>query len=415
MENFNSNWRKRAAKTHDDLKKDKLNTFLSTKYQDRPFEQRNAGWRLLALCTSFGAHGITILASASFVFSWLAGVFSGVPYPAALAALTTGIVLFGVEYAKRKAIRGGWFDYYDPGFDMQEGFMQAGRLVFIAALLGLDLFFAWNGSFDLVRQVNNEPVYMAPALTDNAVITGHYKPLITQAEKEAESFKKSATYLGKLSDRDRRTYNNLLQRRADLVTEMNFRLSQNDSTNAATTAAALADFDKAKQEHAATMENKGHGLAVISFFMFPLLILCLWYLEFFDFQVWMQYRGKSGLSAPTLSDNIYQNGHGIGFNAITNRQKSVSTTSTALTGGEIPAAGRDPLDIWKDALSGCQREKANIQNGHGAAATVWNRYREHYKNLLKVTPVCEERLNPRQVEAMEKVINFFIQNGAIAK
>lgn len=262
---------------------------LAEKYQVKPFEVRWKPAQIFARIGSFVAHGIVILASSTFVFTYFNSLFSKLPYPFSmvLALAICSVILFGIEWFKRSNSHELFKAFFQFGMQTEQGL----RVFVMVVLMFMSALFCYFGGFDFVELVSTPPTYQTPQQKDIATIRNDYKGLINKAEQEAERYRTSKLYKGKLADEHAIVYKKLLDAKNALQGKMLAQIEKDEADNQNANKTALKAFEDEKQAFQNKTTNRGRGLAHVSIVFDVLLFLFVWFLEFYDWKTVIQYAG----------------------------------------------------------------------------------------------------------------------------
>lgn len=272
------------------------------RYRVLPWHERNRPLYVFALVVSIICHAVTVSASASNVFQFVNSFLASLLIGTLIAVLLTLGFLGSIEWLKRWLVGGFWKDYHDPHNYGMERVYQTGRLLFIIGIFAVDMSLAWHGSWDFVRVLRDAPIYAAPALSDRSEVIALYAPQIANAEQAAQEFKTaSSDYSGKMLLADRRRYAKLRKDVTDLTAVRDAALLKLGTDNAVLTTEAKAAFDAQLTEYRASVETQGHWLAWVSLASFAVLVLCMYFLEYYAYRLWFfttEQKGKTALPHP---------------------------------------------------------------------------------------------------------------------
>lgn len=276
---------------------------LQEKYEPKPYEKRFAAVRSISLVSSYFCNVFSILTASTFVFTYFFSVFAELPYPTVWASLLTGFILILIEALLR--ILAPLFFKNTLQFGFKSSYFTV--LFAILALSGLSVFFSYNGGFDVVSTVTSPPTLQNPTLYDIEAVKAQYNQMIADADKDAESYKKSKLWGGRLSDAHASVYQKLLDKKASLKTELLAKIGDYEQLNRD----LLATAKTTHQEELANYENavlsKGGGLAVFAVIVQLVFFLCVFYMEYYDYKTVTQYasiptsvKKKNPQQSPTL-------------------------------------------------------------------------------------------------------------------
>jgi hypothetical protein len=385
-------WQRNAAAFSEKMKKEKIEK-IADKFRPKPFLERNEKIAIMATIFGYAAQAVIVLASMSFVFFHLRNLCAELPYPNAIAGILSFTFLIVTQLLFRLVISRGFADYFDPYIDTTEVFSQVARLSFIIGLMGLDLFFAYNGSFSAVANIRTAPKLEAPTLFDVSAIQAQYAPLIEDAARGAETFHNARTYLKKLSVQDGRIYKSLLEKKSTLVSEMNQKVSDAEARNDSAIALAKSQHSADVSAFDAETSAQSHGLAIVSIMAFLVAILSIGYSEWWDFKVFSEMDkndiplSNSFQEFKSLTNNNYPQKNSIGFNATALRRIMDNPVTTDATVQEQVKNIKidDRSARFTLLLRDLQAEFSNLRNGNGLPETIKGRISRKISNLIAFT------------------------------
>ena len=266
----------------------KLAQRLQDKYKAQPYEERRKVLYQFSQIGSWLCHGLAVIASTSYVFGFCYSLLAKIdllPYPSAFSALIVLCVLFFIEGLKRATVPDLFKDVFQFGF--------AGsyftRIIAIIALISVSTFFSFKGGHEFVELVMNPPTYNEPKEKNIEAIRERYKPKIANAKRNAEAYRHSKLWQGRLSDAHANQYKQLLENVTKLENDENKEIQDLQGENRESKRLARIDFETSQQEHKRKLEQRGTGFAGFSIFGEILFILFVWFMERYDYKTAMQY------------------------------------------------------------------------------------------------------------------------------
>ena len=259
----------------------KLAQRLAKKYTEKSYEERYELIYHIANIVSFLCNGVSAITASSFVFAYIYSIVHSLPYPAILSLIFTGFILITVEILQRVLA---------PRF--VQNWLQYNAKSLVLVLLVLSTFsicLSYMGSPDFINIITKEPIYEAPVLTDVATIKSDYREQINAAKSDAEDYRQTKAWKGRLSDDNAKVYKELLDKVALLRDQMIEKVNDMDATNQALVAESKDTYQAALLEYQSQTEVKGAGLGIVAILSQLIFYLCIWYLEYFDFRVASQY------------------------------------------------------------------------------------------------------------------------------
>lgn len=271
---------------------------LQKKYTPKPFEER---WRVLyisAWAGSFFCNIVAVITGSTFVFGYALGLVAKLPNPDLFAVAIAFITLIGLEVLKQITVPTLFQDLNQYGFKKS----YWGRISFILAIYGVSFVFNYLGGFDFIETVTTPPQYQTPKQKDIEKVRKEYGALIAQAGENAEKYRLSKLWKGKLSDKHANIYQSLLQKKQALSEKMITKIDSTETWNDTEAKEAKQDFKDATKDHKTKLQNKGKGLAWFSVGCEFLMLLCFWYREFYEWETAKQY-GQIQNFTPSVEQN----------------------------------------------------------------------------------------------------------------
>lgn len=238
---------------------------LQQKFTPKPYFYKFKTLRLVVLGASFLFHILSAATAAALIF-----LFVGKLIPNAMfAGAVTLAALVGLELAKRET--SGRF-FHDA---LQFGKMSPGLGVVVLGLSAVSIACSYFGAERAVREFTPPP-----ALINADTLTAPIRGQLAAIDGQIADAKKN-TWKGKVTTRAQRTIDRLTRQKDLLVSEFVRQQSRADQRNDATETA-----------HTATTEANASGFALFTLCSELLLIVCLWYLQFYDFRSFAEYCAK---------------------------------------------------------------------------------------------------------------------------
>lgn len=263
----------------------KLAQRLIQKYKLKPFQERFNNLRWATIIISMLCHFLAIIASSTFIYSKIIAIIRNFQYSMIIAGIISFVVLCIIEILKRDITQKLFQDFYQFGTK----YNYTWRMLLVILLISTSTLFSYYGGFDVVQTISTPPSYIEPAKQNTQQIKSDYTISIQKAKDNAESFKQSRTWKGKLSEQDAKRYSSMLHNIEALQQQMLNRIATVENQNREDIIQSKIEFEKKSNQFNDTVRQKGSGLAHISIIGELLLILCLWFLEFFDFRTISQY------------------------------------------------------------------------------------------------------------------------------
>jgi hypothetical protein len=294
---------------------------LQNKFTPKPYYYQYRTLRAVVLGASFLFHLLSAATAAALVF-----LFVGKLIPSQLAAgAVTLTALAALELSKRET--SGRF-FHDA---LQFGKLSPGLLVVVLALAAVSTACSFFGAERAVRALTPPPDLLAAD-----TVTAPVREQIAAIDGQIADAQKN-TWQGKLTTRAQKTVERLTRQREALTNELIRQQTRTDTRNDAT-----------ETEHATTTEANASGFALFTLCSEVLLILCLWFLQYYDYRAFAEYCGKpTGKQPDTSGASAVQavtfstNGHG-------------SANGHHSANGALPAnnAGRRPIGFHQPPDNG---------------------------------------------------------------
>lgn len=311
----------------------KLGRKLANKYTPKPYEERRKGLYVFAWVASFFCNMVAIVTGSTFVFAYAFGLVAKLPEPMILAGIIAGIILVGIEALKQLLVPDLFQDWFQYGWKGAY-FLRVGVIV---GLVIISTGFNYFGGFDLVGVVSTPPQFEAPTLKNADQVRKEYTPKIEQAGKEAETYRQSKLWNGRLSDDNASVYRDLLGEKSKLEKQELAKLDSVEAFNDRATATAKQEHAEKVKTHESKTEIKGRGLAVFSVVCELLFILFCWYRERYEYKTATQYA--------TVEDETPPKNTGHSQNQTTTPPLNTAQ-SNGQTNGTTATVGRLPIGFY---------------------------------------------------------------------
>lgn len=263
----------------------KLGRRLARKFTPKPYETKRRGLYITAWVGSFFCNLVAIITGSTFVFAYAYGLLAKLPEPILWASLLAGVILVGIEALKQLLVPDLFQDWFQYGWRASY-FLQ---VIGIIILVGTSTSFNYFGGFDFAGAVSTPPVLEQVELKKTDAVRQEYQPKIDRAEKEAEQYRQSKLWNGKLSDANGAIYARLLDSKKALERQMLSKIDSVEAYNDRAKAGAKADHERKLKEHDAKTQIKGRGLAMFSVVCEFLFIAFCWYRERYEYKTATQY------------------------------------------------------------------------------------------------------------------------------
>lgn len=311
---------------------------LQNKFTPKPYFYQYRTLRAVVLGASFLFHILSAATAAALVYLFTAGLIPS----AILAAVVTLAALAALEISKRETSGRLFHDW------LQFSKFSPGLLAVVLGLAAISTACSYFGAERAVKALTPPPV-----LVSADTVTASIRAQLEAIDGQIADAKRN-TWKGTLTTRAQRTVERLTRQREALTNEMIRQQNRADTRNDAT-----------EQEHAATTELNAQGFALFTAGCEALLILCLWFLQYYDFRSYAEYcakpSSKSGSLAAEMIGNIHNNGNG--------QHHSNGATPVAEATARRPIGFKRPVDDG-NGLRYRARENAKGYDASAAAVEV---------------------------------------------
>lgn len=244
---------------------------LQNKFTPKPYYYQYRTLRLVVLGASFLFHILSAATAAALIYLFTAGLIPS----AIFAAVVTFAALIILEISKRETSGRLFHDW------LQFSKFSPGLFAVVLTLAAVSTSCSYFGAERAVKTLTPPPTLesvdtlTAPIRTQLATIDGQ----ISDAKRN--------TWRGKVTSKAQRTIERLTRQKESLINEMIRQQNRVDGRNDAT-----------EQEHHYTTESNAAGFALFTAGCEVLMLLCLWFLQYYDFRSYAEYCskpvGKSG-------------------------------------------------------------------------------------------------------------------------
>lgn len=273
---------------------------LTRVYASQPFHERNYYLHIIAYIFGWFANLVSGITEASRIFAFFFGILGSVLYGHEVSWTLTILVILLFEIIHRLLAQSYFREYVQhEGHDRSMNKNLVAMLlvgVFLTAL-------SFSGGFDLIRLTADKP---------DAVIARQYEisdyesvltPLIGKSQEDAETFRKSKLWRGKLSDKNTARYNELL----DAAKEQENVLAESVATLPERNLALQAQADsinvQRERKYELSISNRGYGLGGITILAIFVMYTCVYFSELYRLKHKDYLDRKYGEIDPDEPDN----------------------------------------------------------------------------------------------------------------
>lgn len=262
---------------------------LQHKYREEPYEDAFRPLYYLALIFGFLANALSIVTGFAFVFAFAFALVARLPYPAGIATVFALVILIGLEILQR-FLGSHYFRYWlQYGYQGQYASRLHGLLIGMILAAAASTYISYSGGFSFTEYASTKPTKATAPQKDLTALDTEYDPLISAAAQEADAYRRSKLWRGRLSDRDAAKYNSLLAEKNRLVQQKLDAKASASSWNETQLAQVDSSYTAALQLWQQDIQRKGTNLGHFTIFFILLLHFCMWYTEYYDFRTAIQY------------------------------------------------------------------------------------------------------------------------------
>lgn len=253
------------AETFDDFGNKRLFDRLQQKFKPKPYFKQYQTLQRVVLASSFVFHILSAATASAFIYLFIEKL---IPSFFAAAGVTV-VALVALEISKRETSSRLFHD------GLQFGKMSPGLLAAVLALAAVSTACSYFGAERAVVEMTPPPT-----LTSSDSVTAPLRAQLSSIDQQITDAR-ATTWKGKTTTRSQRTIDRLTKQKETILAEVVRQQQRIDSRNDAT-----------ETEHTTTTETNATGFAAFTLTCELLLILCLWYLQFYDYRSFAEYCKK---------------------------------------------------------------------------------------------------------------------------
>ena len=307
---------------------------LTTKYAIKPFFERYASLRKLAIVGSFVIHAFSIATAFIFVFSFLQALLQ----QEIMAVLFAFLLLAGIEAFKRSLLPEAFKNYF------QFNRFDSLRIIVIVGLILVSISLSFFGAKDAV-QIFSPKVQ----LTSLDSVRLPYQQRINALEKRLIELKRTQSWKGKLTAQGRKVYAQLSTQIANVENQMLQQEYRSTQQN-----------DLALAEHTTSTASHSHWFGLFTLFFDFSLIGLLWFIEFYDYRSFCEFATLS-----TVNTNAQKT-----VATVNQRNNQVPKKDNVSVASESESPNQDYLLLaYKKAKANVAAFESKIRNGVGKPST----------------------------------------------
>lgn len=256
---------------HADFNNKRLFDRLEAKHKPKPYWKQYRVLYLAVLGASFLFHILSACTAAALIYFFLFGLIGSM----AVSGILTLAALAALELTKRETSS----KFFHTR--LQFGKMSGGLL---AAVLGLSIISTAASYFGAEKTVHQ--FAKGPALVNADSTTQPLRAQIADIDRQMSDAKKMK-WKGKITVQGQNALAALTSAKADLLAEQTRQQKRIDGNN-----------DTALEEHKTTTNTNGQQFAAFTLLSEILLILCLFYIQYYDFRSFAEYAHAHAETAP---------------------------------------------------------------------------------------------------------------------
>ncbi|WP_196890364.1 hypothetical protein [Aureivirga marina] len=344
--------------SNEDVFDEKRNQFEQSKEYERiyeslrpkTYEERNFFKKQMAKYASWGSQIISIITEFSAIYFFMYGFLYKLPYSEIISTVFTLIFSICKELYQQKYAPEIMKDIIKYGFKYKRIVLDS---IWILVLTTISVFASFSGSFNIVEVVGNPPVTQDPKLINISELENRYQSQIQTADLDAKEYFKKRSYKGKLNDKYAETYNNLLNQKIALQSEMLDKINLAEKKNEQLISSATKKHEEAMQNYNKEAYRKGTNLGLVSIGAQFFFFLCIHYRVRFDIETGKQY---SEFYTPTPVENQKQIIETQNFQKIESSLETPYSTNNKIG---FEASNKRNKDFKNSVLSDQSKPKEN--------------------------------------------------------
>lgn len=265
---------------------------LQSKFTPKPYYYQYRILRAVSFGASILFHILSAATAAALVF-----LFVGKLIPSDLTAGAVTLAALAVLEVSKRETSGRFF--HDA---LQFSKISPGLCAAVIGLSAVSIACSYFGAEKAVKELTPPP-----ALVIADTLTAPIRAQIADIDGQIADAKKN-TWKGKVTAPSQRTIERLTAQKETLLNELVRQQTRTDTRN-----------DETEETHTRTTETNAAGFALFTLVSELLLILCLWYLQYYDFRSYAEYCAKPtggkaasigfrDIQTPVLSANGDENG-----------------------------------------------------------------------------------------------------------
>jgi len=271
----NSEYKQREKLTKE--KKDYLR--LKAKKEDRPYHERNYGLYIILIVVGILANVVSGATESSKIFSFCFSFMEQFWFANTGAWIITIIFVIILEYLHRILAKGYFKNFVENNGHIGE---MTGRML-ATLLLGVFLtVLSFNGGFDLIRLTKSKPQKETPQQIEINDVVGVMEDLVYEAEQEADEYKNTRQWKGRLSTKDASEWKRLKEKKEQREDKLVDALIAVPSTNLQLQERADSLYTQNIFQYEEEVSSRGYGLGFVTIVAILILYGCLYFEERYE-------------------------------------------------------------------------------------------------------------------------------------
>lgn len=251
---------------------------LTRTYASQPFHERNYYLHFIAYILGWGSNAISGITETSRVFAFFMGIMGGILYGYTFSWVFTILLIIVLEVTHRLLAQNYFRDYVqNEGHDKSMNRNLATMLVLGAFLTFLSL----TGGFDLIRLTSDKPKQVVAKQYDIADYETALNPLVSQAQQDAEKYRQSKLWKGRLSDKNTKRYDELLDAAKKQETTLVQSIATLPQQNLKLQAQADSINLNRERHYEKSVQDRGYGLGWITVLAILIMYGCVYFSELY--------------------------------------------------------------------------------------------------------------------------------------
>lgn len=249
---------------------------LKRRYEDKPFPERNAFFYFLALGFGWASNVLSAATEAAKVYVFIIGICSSVIFGNELSVFITILVLIGIELTHRGFARSYFKAWWKNGGHTPKQNSNLAGMVIIGLF---SCFLSFTGGFDFLKVALDPPQQQKVDEISLQDINKAITPLVEKAENQANEYRETRLWRGRLSNKDATEWKKLIKKKEAREDSLLAVLTRLPYLNIEAKEKALEQFEQEQAIYKMEIQNKGFGLGFITIIAILTMYLCIWFEE----------------------------------------------------------------------------------------------------------------------------------------